>query len=319
MSSAAIVTTLKSQGPSLVTFVNYHLNLGFKRIYLMFDDPTDPDQELVSNIDGVTAIPVDDNTKKQWESLSKFERYGQHTGKEKRARQTLNAQLGLMMAMEEGIDWILHIDADELFWPGRNSLDTHLDTLIKDEVIAVRYFNFEAVPSTHEIGDYFLEVNAFKKPRKLLEKLNIDLSQHWQEKRKYFNFYNNGKSMCRVREDMVPNDVHKWRSRQHYIKTARYYYPCILHYSCCGYNFFKKKYQLVLANGFDGTVFGKSTLKERGFTMDYNALMAYKNGEEERGREIYANHVMLDEERVQHYCDLKIIERIDVPGRMNDG
>jgi len=44
MASAAIVTTLKSQGPSLLTFVQYHLAKGFERIYLMFDDPLDPDQ-----------------------------------------------------------------------------------------------------------------------------------------------------------------------------------------------------------------------------------------------------------------------------------
>ena len=318
MTSAAIVTTLKGQGPSLKTFVNYHLSIGFEKIYLMFDDPLDVDIELVSDIQGVEAVAIDNAAREKWKSLKKFKQYEAHIDSEVRARQTLNAEMGLNMAKGDGIDYLLHIDSDELFWPRENTIHPHLQRLVKEEIISARYINFEAVPAQYDIEDYFLEVSAFKKSRALLAKQNIEVNDHWREKRKYFNFYNNGKSMCKVRDDMVPGDVHLWKSRESYIKTAKFYYPTILHYSCAGYQFFKTKYSLLLDNGYVASVFGKTDQKQKGFAVDYYATMAYRDGNEDKAKRIYENQVLMDQDKIDHYVDLRIMEQLDVPARIKN-
>lgn len=38
-----IVSTVRNPGPSFDSWLCYHLSIGFSRIYLFFDDPTDPD------------------------------------------------------------------------------------------------------------------------------------------------------------------------------------------------------------------------------------------------------------------------------------
>ena len=315
MSSAAIVTTLKYQGPSLITFVEYHLAIGFERIYLMFDDPMDPDQDLVAAIPGVKVLPVDEGIKAQWQSLYKYKQYGPHINTEVRARQTLNAELALNMALQEGIEWILHIDSDELLWLSQSTIHTHLERLAEQEIICASYMNYEAVPDKEEVSNYFLEVTAFKKPRRLLEKQGVDVNALWQLPRKYFNFYNNGKSMCRVRQDMVPHDVHKWRSRSEHISTARYFHPAILHYACCGYDSFKSKFEKLINTGNKAEEFGVS-MKDKGFTVDYDATMAYLQHDESRAREIYRNQVMLDTESIESYITAGVMERIDISSRL---
>lgn len=312
MASAAIVTTLKSQGPSLLTFVRYHLGIGFSKIYLMFDDPTDPDQQLVQGIPGVEVIACDQALREKWRSLYKFRQYSEYIDTEVRARQALNAELAMQKALNEGIEWLLHIDSDELYWVPEKSIDPHLKRLEEMEIVSARYLNFEAIPNTEEVDDYFLEVTKFKKPKKMLTKQGIDIATLWPRDRKYFNFYTNGKSMGRVRHDMVPNDVHKWSSKTEYISVSSFYQPCILHYSCCGYKYFESKFKKLVENGSVGIEFGVA-VKDKGFSLDYDSLSAYLNKDEETARQIYRNRVMMAEKDValleQHgvvmHCDIK--------------
>ena len=265
----------------------------------------------MSGIEGVQVVPVDNVIVEKWKSLRKYRQYGPFIETEVRARQTLNAELALKMALEEGIDWLLHIDSDELFWIPQPSITSHLTSLASEEIVSARYINFEAVPHQQEVTDYFLEVGAFKKPRKLLAKQGINVEELWQERRKYFNFYNNGKSMCRVRPDMVPNDVHKWRSWQHHIHTTSFYYPCILHFSCCGYQYFESKFRKLVDNGSEATEFGVS-MKDKGFSIDYDATMAYRANDLKKAMEIYQNRIMMSEEKINHYVSCGIMERIDI-------
>ena len=316
MQSAAIVTTIKHQGASLETFVRYHLSIGFGRIYLMFDDPSDRDQERISGYPEVKAIPVDQTIRDKWQTFHQYPRYDGHTEREVRARQALNAEMAMGMALEEGYDWLLHIDGDELFWPGEPSISKHLESLASEGLDVVKYFNQEGVPTLENIDDYFLQVKHFKKPRKLLAKQGINVKEIWQEPARYFNFYTNGKSMSRVRQDMVPNDVHEWRSKTGPVKSARFYYPAILHYSCCGYQFFKAKFQKHMDYNSDGTRFG-ITLRDRGFHLDYDALMAYKSGNETEARRLYRQHMMLSEESLERYKSAGLIQTVDVPGRIH--
>ncbi|MBX2868848.1 MAG: glycosyltransferase family 2 protein [Acidiferrobacterales bacterium] len=315
MSSAAIVTTLKNQGASLLTFVEYHLAIGFSKIYLMFDDPEDPDQHLVSRIPGVEVSLCDDQIREKWKTLHKYQKYGAHIDMEVRARQTLNAELAMQYALSDGMNWLLHIDSDELFWISDSTIHPHLDRLGEIGLVSVKYHNFEAIPEKENIENCFLEVNTFKKPSKLLTKQGIDRNNLWPSNRKYFNFYSNGKSMCQVREDMVPGDVHKWSSKTEHIFTSSFYHPAILHYSCCGYQNFENKFKKLIDNGSTGVEFGVA-IKDNGFTLDHDAITAFRQGDESAARDIYRNRVMLPPEEIKFFEERGLIERCHIGSRI---
>ena len=316
MQTAAIVTTVKHQGASLDTFIRYHLSIGFSRIYMMFDDPNDPDLLLAGRYSEVRCIPVDENLHRVWSTLNQFPRYAKHIDKEVRARQALNAEVALKMAEEENINWLLHIDGDELFWPGRSTIHDHLDALHRQKIRIARYFNFEGVPHQEKIEDYFLHVSAFKRPRKLLSKEGINVTDVWREKARYYNFYTNGKSMCRVENGMVSNDVHEWKHITEKIVAARFFYPAILHYSCCGYEFFRAKFRKHIGAGYTGSEFGVE-LKDKGFHLDYDALMAYRSGDEDLAKRLYRENIMLPPEKIQYYRERRLIENLDVAKRIS--
>ncbi len=49
----------------------------------------------------------------------------QYRDREVMARQVLNAGVAVQMCLERGIDWLLHIDHDELFVSGHDSVQEH--------------------------------------------------------------------------------------------------------------------------------------------------------------------------------------------------
>ena len=62
----AIVTTLKQPGPSLASFLRYHLAIGFSRIFLFFDDPSDPYIEMARKFRHVRIIKNDAHLRRKW-------------------------------------------------------------------------------------------------------------------------------------------------------------------------------------------------------------------------------------------------------------
>ena len=68
--------------------------------------------------------------------------------------------VGIEMAMKDNVDWLLHIDTDELMYPGGNagfSLQNVLSTFA-DEVDTVVFPNYESLPETDQVHDPFTEV-----------------------------------------------------------------------------------------------------------------------------------------------------------------
>lgn len=64
------------------------------------------------------------------------------------------------MATKDNVDWLLHIDTDELMYPGGNSgfsLQKVLSTFA-DEVDTVVFPNYESLPETDTVRDPFTEV-----------------------------------------------------------------------------------------------------------------------------------------------------------------
>ena len=126
-----------------------------------------------------------------------------HCQDEVMARQLIDAWHAMsVLAPEYGLDWLIHIDSDELFDPGAG---TPAGVLFwRMSVAGARcstFQNWEAVPEVDGSSNPFATHTLFKKPIASLPK---DASTTFWEQRhgstyqSYFLFYDNGKAACRV-------------------------------------------------------------------------------------------------------------------------
>jgi len=70
------------------------------------------------------------------------------------------AAVAIEMATKDNVDWLLHIDTDELMYPGGNdgfSLQ-HVLAAFADDVDTVVFPNYESLPESDKIHDPFTEV-----------------------------------------------------------------------------------------------------------------------------------------------------------------
>lgn len=219
-SRAAVVTTVKDFRHLADSWVSYHLAIGFVHLYIYFDDP----DELSSINPGsrfsaaqLTCVPHDAKLRREWAKLKRIEpRTLKLAESEVQTRQQLNARHAIGLALARGnIDWLLHIDADELFYPG-SKIDaaTHFGGLNQAGVATFCYQNHEAVPERHGIIDPFKEVSLFKRSLELVKhtqeaQIAVDFWQCRQDGM-FFYYYDNGKAAVRVSEDARPLSVHEW-------------------------------------------------------------------------------------------------------------
>src|SRR2546430_6861264 len=114
----AIVTTLKNPGPSFHSFLKYHSALGFSHFFLFFDDPFDPWMETARRLRNVSIIKTDARLQRRWtqtEIAATKPGFYEFLESEFKVRQALNVEIAIQLALKKKLDWLLHIDCDELF------------------------------------------------------------------------------------------------------------------------------------------------------------------------------------------------------------
>lgn len=240
MARVCIITTVRDPGVCLESFIRYHLALGIAHIYIFFDDPEDPAIQVALQFSDVTAIPNDEALQVQ-QALGNvlYPKYGPHVGYEVMARQILNVETAIQLALDQGMDWILHIDGDELFYPGQMMALDWFDQ-VSDDIFQVTFLNHEAAPEVFEVEDYFRDVTLFKKNPAALEPGLCTEFQRVSGKSQYFLAYQNGKSAARMHPTLLPNSVHSFDIPEcHTLVTS---FPSILHYLNCGFQNYYKKY-----------------------------------------------------------------------------
>jgi hypothetical protein len=232
---AAIVATVRGVRPSSVAaWCSYHLTIGFVRIFLYFDDPEEcrhaPSDERVR------CIAVDDALAAGWSRLGPpAAEWLPFAASEVQARQALNALHALSACVADGsIAWLVHLDADELFYTPSLDCRAHFRLLGERGVHALTYANLEAAPerdhepcgSTPSIAIPWSHVTLFKhSPRRIPDSPEARAAVDWWRGRAggahapaaahspaaaHFLYYSNGKSAVRVSARARPLSVHEW-------------------------------------------------------------------------------------------------------------
>lgn len=239
----AIVTTVRQPGISILSFLNYHFKIGFDHVYLFFDDEYDPMLSIVQTFPRVTVTKNSPELRKRWEGTRLYNEnaaMSKHIDTEVMARQLLNVAVATDMASNDGVEWLLHIDHDELFYTTADVKD-HFKQLSAKGIQSMSYLNHEAIPETLEIDNMFNEVTLFKKNRKVFSRAEEAYFTSLKKK-EHFLYYWNGKSAGKVSTELIPEHVHGYKNHQENDVTAD---PCILHFPVCGLTNFVDKYKIL--------------------------------------------------------------------------
>ncbi|MDN5217507.1 glycosyltransferase family 2 protein [Fulvivirgaceae bacterium BMA12] len=295
----AIVTTLINAGPVLEYFINYHLRIGFNHLFLFFDDPNDSAIRIARQYDAVTVICKDEKLLRRWRKTRLYQRnsaYHKFVHTEVMARQLLNVEIAVQMALKKNISWLLHIDVDELFYSPHMSVQEHFLSLSGKR--SVTYLNHEAVPEAIEIQNYFSEVSLFKKNTSVLDLSQIAFINKqvaFNFGAKYFLYYSAGKSAAQVNENLFPVSVHAFYDDFEHISTD----PVILHYPVCGFKHFWDKYRTL--GDFSDKWFDEISI---GNNVPFHLQARneiYKN-DQQSALSFYRKYIMLDNEEFIAEC-----------------
>ncbi|XP_047311212.1 glycosyltransferase-like KOBITO 1 isoform X3 [Impatiens glandulifera] len=150
-------------------------------------------------------------------------------------KQCFNMEMAIVMAREAGMDWILHIDTDELVHPAGTHEYSVRQVLaeVPANVDTVIFPNYESCVEKDDVEEPFSEVSMFKKNYEhVLRKTyfgNYNDAMHGNPN--YFLTYGNGKSAARIQDNLRPNGAHRWNN---YMKTPNEMIldeAAVLHYS----------------------------------------------------------------------------------------
>ncbi|WP_207869618.1 glycosyltransferase family 2 protein [Brevundimonas goettingensis] len=320
----AIVTTLRDAGPLLDRFIAWHVAAGFARLYLVFDDPADPDAVRVASRPGVTVIVHDGALREAWTAQSVYAGLADSIDTEVMARQILNAAVVMDRARRDGCSWLLHIDIDELFWSPNQSVADHFSALEAEPFDVVTYRNLEAAPEADEIDDPMGQVTLFKVPPERLPTLpQAALRQALQASPRFrtgiFNLYSNGKSAARLdRPGLEPFGVHDFGRPQAGTARAISARHFILHYACCGFQAFLAKYRRL--GRFQDRWWGRYDIAAAIGPFHLQARDVIMTGDEAAALAFYRARVAIENPaEAERLLAAGVLERIIGPARLLRG
>ena len=214
--NVGIVTTVKNPH-QINDWINYHLGIGIKKIYIIADDP---EEDLKINPDD--RVVIFKNNSEWREKLNEIDYLKMFYNKydtEVMSRQILNFAHVRDIARNTNLNWLLHIDCDELFYLEGNDLNQIFDV----DYDMIKFKNYEMVPENDSYQNCFREGTKFK-----------------TNKTKYIA-YSNGKSALRINSEAIIVGVHGFMGG----RTLKSDYGKILHYPSCNFEEYIRKYKIL--------------------------------------------------------------------------
>ena len=299
-----LVATISCPGPSIKSFVSHHIAIGFQTLFLFHEG--EPDCHVLETAvhQSVTLIRSSSYLRQLWRALPSYPVIAPHLDKEVMARQILNAELGVELARESGVDWLFHLDADELMHPQTGTLTEQLMAAESAGVEHMVYANHEAVPPTETVADCFREVTTFK--------ANPDIIPSGD--RKLFIAYYTGKAAVRLSTNPIAHGVHRFRrADKTRLRTARSKTAAVLHYPSCGLEQYFAKYRRLGA--FDEQYFGKLSIAAN-MPFHWQSRNLISANKLDEARQLYRDRVMLanlSAAEQARLLDTRVLVRIQEP------
>ncbi|KAJ4765600.1 glycosyltransferase-like protein [Rhynchospora pubera] len=238
------ITTSTSAGlQQILPWLYYHKVIGVSRFFLFVEgEAAKPGaSSVLESIRGVKVIyRTRELEEKQARSriwnetwLSGF--FYKPCNYELFVKQSLNMEMAIILARNGGMDWIIHLDTDELMHPA-GAQEYSLRKLLSEvpeNVDMVIFPNYESSVERDNIKDPFTEVSMFKKNYDHLPKDTYFglYKEATRNNPNYFLTYGNGKSAARIQDHLRPNGAHRWHN---YMKTPneiKLEEAAILHYT----------------------------------------------------------------------------------------
>ncbi|XP_057982668.1 glycosyltransferase-like At3g57200 [Malania oleifera] len=150
-------------------------------------------------------------------------------------KQSLNMEMAIVMARDTGMDWIIHLDTDELIHPAgiREYSLLQLFADVPENIDQVVFPNYESGVERDDIKDPFSEVSLFKKNFDHLQRKTYfgSYKEATRGNPNYFLTYGNGKSAARIQDHLRPNGAHRWHNYMKNPKEIKLEEAAILHYT----------------------------------------------------------------------------------------
>lgn len=225
------MSTLRDVEDQFLQWLEWFRIIGFAHLFLYFDDPACDEAAIAAarstySEDFVSFALNTPELRKEWMSLKTWPKFSPFTD-DRMCRQLLNIAHALRRAQAapaesvESVDWMFHLDHDELFLPPPQGLQAHFKHLEAGNCRLCLYQNFEAAPRDHTTMP-FVDVNLFKIPSGRVSKTPLGAAgmNFWAQRtkaRNYFLYYDNGKSAVRIDKtykthrggkDIAPTSVH---------------------------------------------------------------------------------------------------------------
>ncbi|KAK8356700.1 hypothetical protein V6Z11_A05G374000 [Gossypium hirsutum] len=223
------ITTSTSAGlAQILPWMFYHKVIGVRTFYLFVEGhAASPNvSRVLESIPGVKVIYRTKELEEQqaksriWNEtwLSSF--FYKPCNYELFVKQSLNMENAIFMARDAGMDWIIHLDTDELIYPAGASEYSLRQVLLDlpSDVDLVVFPNYESSVERDDIKDPSGEVSMFKKNYDHLPKETYFglYKEATGGNPNYFLTYGNGKEAARVQDELRPNGAHRWHN---YMKT----------------------------------------------------------------------------------------------------
>ena len=151
-------------------------------------------------------------------------------------RQNLNLETAIADALQEGgIGWIVHIDTDELLYPG-GTADFGLSSLLASvpaNVDALVFPNYESAVERDDVEDPFTQVTMFKRNFDHVVK-EVYFARYKEMTRgnpNYFLTYGNGKAAARLVPGLRPNGAHRFHNYKRAPREGKANEAAVLHFT----------------------------------------------------------------------------------------
>ena len=319
ITKVGIVTTVADAAEHIDFFIRYHNHIGIFHIFVFIDDCCEETFAVCNHYNNVTAVYSNNAHQENWRILPTYRNLEKRTLKDKEVmvRQEYNAYIGFALAKEIGIDWLIHIDIDELFYPNDICLDKHFSALKRDGISGCIYQNYEAIPTRIDGGCIYTATSFFKKNffKKGIwsfnEKQKFFIEKNQWLSTLFFNYYQNGKSSADIHYDLIIEDVHSMWGNGRKLEFMGAEDPLILHFPSITFTEFFKKYKRL--GNFDDLWKGFPRAGKFIDTLHLDARNAFISGNEDLFKKIFLSRIMLEPSKIESLIRQNLAVKIDIP------